>query len=218
MAQSSEVSYTVPQSPPVPRSRRSWSRPVLIAAVLVLVAVVALRGDPASEPDRLARLLGVEMGQTLADIGAGDGWLSIAMAETVGPAGHVFATELSNQRRAAIETGVAQAGLGNVSVVEAGVQETNLPAGCCDAIFMRRVYHHLSDAPAVNASLHQAVKPGGRLAIIELEPTGIWSPFKVWPHWTDDAQVVEEVEAAGFRHVATEDWPGFAHYVVVFER
>ena len=52
-----------------------------------------------------------------------------------------------------------------------------------------------------------------------MEPTGIWSPFKVWPHWTDDApQVVKEVVAAGFRYVATEDWPRFAHYVVVFER
>ena len=98
------------------------------------------------------------------------------------------------------------------------MRETNLPVGCCDAISMRRVYHHLSDASEVNASLYQAVKPGGRLAIIEMEPTGIWSPFKVWPHWTDDAQIVEKVVAVGFRHVATEDWPGFAHYVAIFER
>ena len=208
----------MPPPPSVPRSLRAWSRPVLIAAVVVLVAIVALGGNPTRESDRLAMLLGVEMGQTLADIGAVDGWLSITLAETVGPAGHVFATELSSQRRAAIRASVAQAGLGNVSVVEAGVRETNLPVGCCDAIFMRRVYHHLSDAAAVNASLYQAVKPGGRLAIIEMEPTGIWSLFKVWPHWTDDAQVVEEVVAAGFRHVATKDWPGFAHYVAVFKR
>ena len=209
---------TVPPPSPVPRSRRAWSRRVLIAAVLVLVVLVALGGGAGSEPDRLATLLGVEIGQTLADVGAGDGWLSIAMAEAVGPAGHVFATELSSQRRATIQAGVAQAGLSNVSVVEAGARETNLPVGCCDAIFMRRVYHHLSDAPAVNASLYQAVKPGGRLAIIEVELTGIWSPFQAWPHWTDDAQVVEEVVAAGFHHVATEDWPGLAHYVALFER
>ena len=93
------------------------------------MVIVALGGDSGSEPDRLATLLDVETGQTLADIGAGDGWLSIAMAEIVGPSGHVFATELSRQRRADIQAGVAQAGLGNVSVVEAGPRETNLPAG-----------------------------------------------------------------------------------------
>ncbi len=208
----------MPPALPVPRSRLFWLRPVLIAALSVLVVIVALGGSSGSEPDRLATLLGVETGQTLADIGAGNGWLSIAMAEIVGPSGHVFATELSRQRRADIQAGVARAGLGNVSVVEAGPRETNLPAGCCDAIFMRRVYHHLSDAPAVNASLYQAVKPGGRLAIIEMELTGIWSPFRAWPHWTDDAQVVDEVVAAGFRHVTTENWPGAAQYVAVFER
>ncbi len=208
----------MPPPSPVPRSRLFRLRPVLIAALSVLVVIVALGGDSGSEPDRLATLLGVETGQTLADIGAGNGWLSIAMAEIVGPSGHVFATELSRQRRADIQAGVAQAGLGNVSVVEAGPRETNLPVGCCDAIFMRLVYHHLSDAPAVNASLYQAVKPGGRLAIIEMELTGIWSPFRAWPHWTDDAQVVDEVVAAGFRHVTTENWPGAAQYVAVFER
>ena len=93
---------------PVPRSRLFRLRPVLIAALSVLVVIVALGGDTGSEPNRLATLLDVETGQTLADIGAGNGWLSIALAEIVGPSGHVFATELSTQRRADIQAGVAR--------------------------------------------------------------------------------------------------------------
>ena len=97
----------------------------------------------------------------------------------------------------------------------ASATRTWAPA-CCDAIFHRRVYHHLSDPAATNASLYAALKPGGRLAIIELEFGGLFGFLRAWPHWTDDEQVVAEVTAAGFTHVATADWPVAAHYAAVF--
>jgi protein-L-isoaspartate O-methyltransferase len=190
----------------------------LLAAAVLVVAVIALAGDREREVDRLARLLDLEAGDSVADIGAGDGWLSLEVAEVVGSRGHVFATELSAALRDDIREAVARAGLDNVTVVEAGEHETNLPAGCCDAIFMRRVYHHLADAPALNASLHESLKPGGSLAIVEREFTGIMSPFRGWPHWTDDAQVVSEVTATGLMHVTTDDWPGVGNYVAVFRK
>jgi ubiquinone/menaquinone biosynthesis C-methylase UbiE len=49
-------------------------------------------------------------------------------------------------------------------VVEGGLAQTNLPDECCDAVFMRHVYHHFGDPPAMNASLFRSLKPGGRLA------------------------------------------------------
>ena len=188
------------------------------AAVLLLGVVALAVADGPSEVEQLTAVLNLSPGATVADIGAGDGWLSIAVARDIGPTGHVFATELNPARRNTIRQAVADVALDHVTVVEAGVNETNLPAGCCDAIFMRRVYHHLTDSASINASLHRAIKPGGRLAIIEMEMTGLLSPFKVWPHWTDDAQVVAEVTDAGFTHVRTEDWPGAGHYVAVFRK
>ena len=189
-------------------------------AALIAVAAVLLvaGGDGETEVDRLARLLDLQPGDTVADVGAGSGWLSVEVARRVGPGGRVFATELSAARRDDIRAAVASAGLGNVTVVEAGERDTNLAPDCCDAIFHRRVYHHLSDPAATNASLHAALRPGGRLAVIELEFGGFFGFLRAWPHWTDDEQVVAEVTAAGFTHVATADWPVAAHYAAVFRK
>ena len=148
------------------------------AAFLILLLVFAY-GDDEAEVERLADVLDIQPGDTVADVGAGDGWLSIEVATLVGESGQVFATELSADRRDAIRTAVAAAGLDNVTVVEAGEHETNLPPSCCDAIFLRRVYHHLTDPAATNASLHAALKPGGRLAVVELEFNGFLRPLRV---------------------------------------
>ena len=189
------------------------------AALIAVAAILLLAGgDGETEVDRLARLLDLEPGDTVADVGAGNGWLSVEVAQRVGPGGRVFATELSAARRDDIRASVAAAGLGNVTVVEAGERETNLSSACCDAIFHRRVYHHLTDPAATNASLYAALRPGGRLAIIELEFGGFFGFLRAWPHWTDDEQVVAEVTAAGFTHVATVEWPVAAHYAAVFRR
>ena len=61
-------------------------------------------------------------------------------------------------------------GLKNVTVIEGAAAATNLPAGCCDAIFMRDVYHHITALDAFNKSLLASLKPGGRLAIIDFLP------------------------------------------------
>ena len=187
---------------------------VLVAAILFIFS----GGDGESEVDRLAGLLEIQPGDAVADIGAGSGWLSIEIAGLVGEAGHVFATELSPQRRDDIREAVAAAGLDNVTVVEAGERETNLAPACCDAIFMRRVYHHVGDTAALNASIHATLKQGGRFAVIELEFSGFLSPLRGWPHWTDDEQVVAEVTAAGLTHVTTVDWPIGAHYAAIFRK
>ncbi|MXZ71975.1 MAG: methyltransferase domain-containing protein [Acidobacteria bacterium] len=192
-----------------------WVAGVVLAGAALVMLV---GGDGESEVDLLAALLEIQPGDTAADIGAGSGWLSIEVARLVGGTGQVFATELSPQRRDDIQEAVAAAGLDNVTVVEAGERETNLAPACCDAIFMRRVYHHVGDTAALNASIRDALKPGGRFVVIEIEFSGLLSFLRGWPHWTDDAQVVAEVTAAGLDHVTTADWPIGAHYAAVFRK
>ena len=187
-------------------------------AVLAILVLELTGGDSETEVERLARVLDIRPGDTVADVGAGDGWLSIEVAGLVGESGQVFATELSADRRDDIRAAVAAAGLDNVTVVEAGERETNLATECCDAIFLRRVYHHLTDTAAMNVSFHASLKPGGRLAVIKLEFEGLLRPFRGSEHWIDDAQVVAEVTAAGLTHVETFDWPLGAHYAAVFRK
>ena len=197
-----------------------WKRIVrwLAGTVLVIAVLMLVGRGGETEIERLASLLDIQPGDTVADVGAGDGWLSVEVATVVGETGQVFATELSASRRDDIRESVAVAGLDNVTVVEAGEHETNLVPGCCDAIFLRRVYHHLTDPAAYNASLYASLEPGGRLAVVELEFNGILRPLRGWPHWTDDERVVAEVTAAGLIHVTTADWPLAAHYAAVFQK
>lgn len=153
---------------------------------------------------------------TLAEIGAGSGWLTIDIAERLGPSGRLYSTELGESRLDEIRQAVQKAGLTNVTVIEAGESTTNLPDGCCDAIFMRRVYHHIGNRAAVTASLRDALKPGGRLIIIEFTASGpIGTVLRMGIEPTD---LVQAVTTAGFALVRTESWPGVSHYVAVFEK
>ena len=200
--------------------RRLVLRSLLVLGVVVMVGlaaiVVTFTGDRDAEINWLMELLELEEGQTAAEIGAGTGWLTVEAAQRVGPSGHVLSTEISETRRAEIEQAVANASLANVTIVAAGEDDTNLAARCCDAIFMRRVYHHLSDVEAINQSLYAALKPGGNLAIIEFESDG-WIGTLTGEGIMPD-RLVNELTSAGFEHVETADWPGAGHYIAVFER
>jgi ubiquinone/menaquinone biosynthesis C-methylase UbiE len=179
-------------------------------------------GFNASGPEmrRLREALGLRTGMAVADVGAGRGQLTLALAAAVGPTGHVFSSEIDSARVAALREMVAQAGLGNVTVVEAKASESGLPAGCCDAIVLRRVYHHVTDPAATNASLLRALRPGGVLAVIDIPP-----PFSFLGRSTlgiAPQMVIDEVKASGFEMLQLRtDWPGrgpFESYCALFRK
>src|SRR5688500_1508780 len=88
------------------------------------------------EMPRLRQALALETGKVVADVGAGKGGLTFALAEEVGPKGHVFSTDIEPVRLRALRE--AAASRGNVTVVEGQASETGLPPNCCDAIVLRR--------------------------------------------------------------------------------
>lgn len=110
-------------------------------------------------------------------------------------------------------------------VIGGAVSSTNLPDACCDALFSRVVYHHLTDPAAINADIRRALRPGGRLLIIDFEPGGImnWigrpeTADRHGGHGTPKETVVREVTAAGFELVrGPASWRGRT-YGVVFRR
>jgi SAM-dependent methyltransferase len=91
------------------------------------------------------------------------------------------ATDVGPAQLAEIPDLVSRERLENVTVIEGARNSTNLPDGCCDAIFMRDVYHHLTQPKEINDSLLAALKPGGRLAIMDFEPEPISNPTRA-PH------------------------------------
>ena len=170
------------------------------------------------EMPRLREVLALEKGMVVADVGAGKGQLTFALAKEVGSGGHVFSTEIDPERLRALREAVA-ARLGNVTVVEGFAGDTGLPASCCDAIVLRRVYHHVTDPPAINASLLRALRPGGLLVVIDFPPP----PFFGRGEFGAPAQaVVREVTGAGLERLRLiEDWPGrgpLSSYCAVFRK
>jgi predicted methyltransferase len=128
--------------------------------------------DNAADTERLVRALEIQPGDTVAEIGAGGGALTLAMGRQVGPAGRVYSSELGDDRVKTLQQAVARANLPQITVLPSAPAATNLPDACCDAIFMRLVYHHFGDPDAMNASLLRSLEPGGRLAIIDFGPRG----------------------------------------------
>ena len=192
-------------------------------------ARAAFWSSNADQLDQMAPLLGLKSGSVVGEIGAGNGAITVAAAERVGLSGHVFSTEIDPGEIEAIRNRVAQAGLRNVTVVQATASETGLPGECCDAIFMIGVYHHFTDPLATDASIFRALRPGGRLVIVDFSPAWWlkpWTPKGIpsnrGGHGIPEHILEGEVTGAGFRLVHVYDHWGnswmLSNYCVVFER
>jgi SAM-dependent methyltransferase len=209
------------------------------AAIILLAVVLGAGCDSwrgfgfrASGPEmlRLRHELALKPGMSVADVGAGRGELTVALAAEVGPSGQVFSTDMDIHALEQIRALVAAAALQNVTLVQAHVRDTGLPTHCCDTVVLRRVYHHLSDPLATNGDLLRALRPGGVLAVIDFPPILSW----LWPwppkgvprnrngHGVAAGLVVDEVTASGFELVNVIDhWPGrgpLESYCAVFRK
>ena len=175
---------------------------------------------------QLIKVLALRPPMTVANIGAGFGAMAQIMAKALGTTGRVYATDLDALQLDALRAMVSQEQLRNVSVVEGGIQSTKLPDGCCDAIYMRNVYHHFTDPAAMNTSLFASLKSGGRLAIIDFEarpgsqlPAGV--PANRGGNGIRAPIVVEEVANAGLVHERTiAEWPSPSggYFLVLFRK
>jgi len=192
-----------------------------------MVVLQAVAGAAESEIDHLIHILELKRGSTVADVGAGSGEVSVAMAQSLGPEGKVYSTEIESKLLDRIR-GVAQkAETPNVVVIAGTEHATGLPSDCCEAIFLREVYHHLIDPISMDRDLYRAMRPGVRLAIIDFEPTSAAGPApngvpaNRGGHGVPERIVTEELTQAGFEFVKIVDWPISAvikHYCMLFRK
>lgn len=163
------------------------------------------------EVPELAKLLELKPGMTVADVGAGFGAWTVRFGKFVGPSGRVFATDIGAKQLASIRDYAKREGLANITVIEGAPRTTNLPAQCCDAILIRDAYHHFTQPDDILKSIVTALKPGGRLAVIDFPPRensevpeGV--PSNRRGHGVPP-QVVESEGAVALKHVRTiPDW------------
>jgi ubiquinone/menaquinone biosynthesis C-methylase UbiE len=146
--------------------RRSF---VIVLAFLVLGTALCQEKDThEEEAAHLATLLKWKPGIVVAEIGAGDGRMTLAAAQHVGATGRVYATEIDEKALAHLREIAAKER--NITPVKATQADCNLPPESCDSIFMRLSYHHLTKPVETDASFFRSLKPGGLLAVIDEDP------------------------------------------------
>jgi ubiquinone/menaquinone biosynthesis C-methylase UbiE len=201
-----------------------------IAAIVVTslwsIGALALEinGDERQELTRLAELTRWQEGTVVADIGAGDGTYSFLAAEKVGPSGRVYATEIDKEKLQGLKAEVAKRKMKNIVVVEGSADDTKLASSCCDTIFLRHVYHHLTQPQDFDRNLVRSLRPGAYLAIIDFPPSPNLPPVEGVPknrggHGIPEKVMVEELTTAGLEVAkVVDDWSAHDYCVVFVKR
>ena len=155
-------------------------------------------------PDLAIRLLRIRKGATVADIGAGSGYISIRMAKTVGPMGKVYASDIQQGMLELLQQNVRKAKLDNVIPVLGAIDDPKLPADSLDLAIMVDVYHEFSEPQKMLQRIREALKADGRLVLLEYRAEDANVPI-LPDHKMTKAQVKQEVEHEGFRQSRVYD-------------
>ena len=155
-------------------------------------------------PDLAIRLLRIRKGATVADIGAGSGYISIRMAKIVGPMGKVYASDIQQGMLELLQQNVSKAKLDNVIPVLGAIDDPKLPADSLDLAIMVDVYHEFSEPQKMLQRIREALKADGRLVLLEYRAEDASVPI-LPDHKMTKAQVKQEVEHEGFKQSRVYD-------------
>lgn len=150
------------------------------------------------KPREVMAALGLTGGEQVADIGAGSGYFALRFARHVGPSGRVYAVDISPDMIRHLGEQARKAALDNVQAVLAPADDPRLPAGAIDLVFICNTWHHIADHPTYLAALRAALKPAGRLVVIDWQKDDLRAGPPPEMRVARDA-VVAEFERAGFR-------------------
>ena len=161
----------------------------------------------------------IKPGQTVADIGAGTGLYTRLFAETVGKEGRVIAVDIAQKFLDHIATASREAGLKNVDTLLCKADSTELAAESVDLAFICDTYHHFEFPHKTMLSLQRALKPDGRVVVIDFRREEGKSSDWVLSHVRAGKEVFErEITAAGLRKIHEEGELLKENYFVVFEK
>ena len=154
------------------------------------------------------RAMDVRTGATVADVGAGDGFFTSRLASAVGPSGQVFAVDVNDAQIERLRRRLTEQSISNVTVVKGTASDPRLPAGTLDAALIINAYHEMSEHQAMLEKIRSALKPTGRLVIVE--PISAPRRTATRRDQTRDHEiapefVMQDVRAANLRIVGLED-------------
>ena len=164
-------------------------------------------------PSRAIAALQLCPGQVVADIGAGSGYYTMLLSAAVGERGRVYATDIQPEMLALIKKKIEQHLVTNVELVLGTATESRLPDRSLDLALMVDVYHELAQPQAFLQSLTRAIKPDGRLVLIEFRKESEWVPIRE-EHKMSVREARIELEAEGYRFDRVIDVLPWQHILV----
>lgn len=168
------------------------------------------------QPEAMLDALKIKKGSTVADVGAGAGYHSVRLARRVGPEGTVLATDLQPEMLEMLRRNARAAGATNIKPILATQRDTKLPEGKVDLILMVDVYHECTQPDVTLQGLRKALRPGGRLVLVEFRGEDPDVPIKP-EHKMTLKQVRREVEPQGFVFKHSHEFLPWQH-IIVFEK
>ena len=146
----------------------------------------------------------------VADIGAGSGYHTLRLSPAVGPHGVVYAEDIVESYMSGLRREADRRGLKNIKIVVGKVDDPGLAPGSVDRAILVHMYHEIASPYALLWRLAPAMKPGGRVAVVDLDrPTQ--------DHGAPPALVECEFEAVGYRQIESRPLDGGVGYMAIFE-
>jgi arsenite methyltransferase len=164
-------------------------------------------------PDQIMDALGIADGSVVADIGAGSGWFTIRLARRVGPQGLVYAEDVQKEMINAITRRVGREGLANVRPVLGLKNDPNLPPRSFDAVLVVDAYHEIENRVAMLASLAGALKPQGRIGVVDFKLDGTGPGPSPEERVSPDV-VVKDAAQAGLRLIRQEPFLPYQYFLI----
>jgi predicted methyltransferase len=158
--------------------------------------------------DAIFSAMGIRPGAIVADVGAGEGFFTTRLARAVGPEGRVYAVDINKGSLDKLRRRLAEGSIENVTVIESEPDDPKLPEQTLDAALIINAYHEMRQHQAILTKLTRALKPAGRLVIVEpIMPSrrGKSRAEQARQHEIDPEYVMQDARAAGFRIVHLED-------------
>ena len=164
-------------------------------------------------PDQIMDAMAIADASVVADIGAGSGWFTVRLARRVGPQGLVYAEDVQKEMLNAISRRVGREGFNNVKQVLGLKNDPRLPGASLDAVLIVDAYHEIEDRVSMLSNLARALKPQGRIGVIDfrLEGTG---PGPEADERVSPDIVVKDANQAGLRLLRQETFLPFQYFLI----
>ncbi len=169
--------------------------------------------DEEEQPTRAVDALNIPRGATVADIGAGSGYMTALLARRVGPRGKVYANDIQVRMLDLLRRYIAQQKLTNVEPVLGAIDDPKLPPDAIDLALMVDVYHEFSEPQKMLRGIRTALKTGGRMALVEYRGEDPSVPIRP-EHKMTVVQVRAEIEPEGFRFEKTIETLPRQHIII----